>query len=92
MIYKRLIRSNLDWSCIFYDSGCEFSLNKVDVVQFAALRVILGLMRTTPTNIILDLANEPPLTCRRDYLKRRFMVKLFSCDIPIYRNAFEPGL
>ena len=43
----------------------------------------MGLMCSTPTNIILDLANEPPLESRRILLTKKFVTKIFA-----YNNNF----
>ena len=77
-IYKGLIRSHLDWGSILFDKCDRKSKYLLDKIQFAALRNCLGVMRTTPTNIILDLAGEFPLEIRRNLLTKKFLIKISS--------------
>lgn len=77
-IYKGLVRPRLDWGSQIFNVTSKKNLKKLDVIQFAALRTSLGLMRTTPTNILLDMAGEPPLCARRKYLSQKFILKTFS--------------
>ena len=90
-VYKGLICSQLDWACIFTDSCCDTHIKKLDVIQFAALRTVLGVMKTTPTNVLLDLAKEPPLALRRNYLKQRFCMKVLACEDHPLRSSLNEG-
>ena len=51
---------------------------KLDRVQFASIRTSLGLMRTTPTNVLLDLAGESSLEERRIFLSKKYLSKVMS--------------
>ena len=77
-IYKGLIRSRLEWGCQLFNNCSKTLKKKLDVVQYGALRAALGLMCSTPTNVILDLANEPPLESRRIYLTKKFVTKILA--------------
>ena len=74
-IYKGLIRSHLDYGCqaILYTS--KVNLNKLDRVQFQALRLVTGCMRSTPTNALLSESAEMPLHLRRNVLCGKFILK-----------------
>lgn len=58
MVYKVLIRSVLDWGSQISHPLDEKLLLKASRFQYAALRVVSGLMHTTPTNVLLDLNGE----------------------------------
>ena len=54
------------------------TLGILDRVQYEALRVVLGCMRSTPVSILLSEANEPPLGLRRSLLGGRFILRHMS--------------
>lgn len=67
--------------------GCPiFPLNNSSVVyqlkkiQFMALRLCLGLRRTTSTNVLLAESGESSLKLRFTYLTSRYIFKIFSLD------------
>lgn len=77
-VYKGFIRPLLDWGS---QAMCGLKDNvaiTLGRLQYAALRCILGLMCTTPTNNILDLCGEAPLSCRKQFLKKKFIIKNLS--------------
>ena len=51
------------------------TLGILDRVQYEALRVVLGCMRSTPFAILLSEANETPLGLRRSLLGGRFILR-----------------
>lgn len=78
IVYKGLIRAILEWASILYASARQSLLVILDRVQYAAIRIILGFMRSTPIPILLSEAGEPPLTYRRSLLLNRNAVRLVS--------------
>ncbi|XP_032675526.1 uncharacterized protein LOC116846151 [Odontomachus brunneus] len=67
-VYRGLIRSILDYGGLaLYDLPPGRTI-QLDRVQYAALRCVLGFMRTTPTNVLLDQNAEWPLVIRRLFL------------------------
>ena len=44
-------------------------------MQFQALRIALGLMRSTPTNVLLSEAGEVPTSIRRHMICTKFFLK-----------------
>lgn len=75
-VYKGYIRPVLDWGCqVFYPLEPTLYI-KASRLQFAALRVILGMMCSTPTNILLDINSEQPLAARWQYLTEKFLCKV----------------
>ena len=78
LIYKALIRSRLDYGCQAFHSGAKIHLNKLDRIQYQALRTALGAHRSTPIEALLAEAGELPLSLRRDSLTLRFWARVRS--------------
>lgn len=78
MMVYRGIRSVLDWGCqVFHPLGNkEYTI--MCRLQYASLRTAVGLMRTTPTNVILDLCGEYPLGARWRYLQNKYLCRVIS--------------
>lgn len=83
-LYKSLIRSRLDYGSILFDNLTKHQISKLDRIQFRAIRLALGYRASTPTNILLAEANEPPLFLRRQYLAKKYIIKfLLNPNHPI---------
>lgn len=78
IVFRSLTRAILDWGSQVYDEASVSSLLVLDKIQFAALRICLGYISTTPTNVLLHLAGEPTLKTRRAFLIKRFLAKNYS--------------
>lgn len=70
--YCAYIRAKLDYGSVLYRAASHSQLSKLDVLQNACLRLVLGARRTTPVVSLQAEANVPPLSLRRDYLCARF--------------------
>lgn len=57
-IYRGYILSVLDWGGIVLTDVNPATTICLGRIQFAAIRIVLGLMKTTPTNILLDQVAE----------------------------------
>jgi len=77
-IYQALIRSTIDYGSIIYGSASETLLKSIDRIQYRALRICLGAIKTTPVNALLVEANEMPLKLRREKLSLVFWTSLKS--------------
>ncbi|KAK9886682.1 hypothetical protein WA026_017602 [Henosepilachna vigintioctopunctata] len=75
LIYKSMVRSHLDYGSIFIGKCPKTLLYKLDKVQYAAIRSALGLMKSTPVNILLTESGELPLKHRRSFLALKFISK-----------------
>ena len=73
--YLAFIRSKLEYGSLIYSSTSKTNLNKLDVLQNKALRLILGGRNTSPISSLEVLADIPPLEIRRDFLKSQFYLK-----------------
>lgn len=74
-IYKALIRSRLEYRGFLFSNLTLTQRTVLDRIQFRALRWALGCRMSTPTNIILVEAREPPLHLRWLYLSKCFLTK-----------------
>ncbi|XP_043267260.1 uncharacterized protein [Venturia canescens] len=77
-IYKGLIRARLEWAISCSSSASPNYFNSINTVQFAALRIILGCFRSTPTNTLLDLAKEKSMRFRAQLLTARYIARAQS--------------
>lgn len=77
-IYKGFIRSVLDWACQIFHPIDDKLLLKMNRLQYASLRAVLGLMRTTPTNVLLDISGEQPLITRWQFLLDKFLCRIIA--------------
>ncbi|XP_043468115.1 uncharacterized protein LOC122502235 [Leptopilina heterotoma] len=76
--YRGLTRSLLEWASILFANTGRCRLIRLDRVQFSALRIALGCMRTTPIPILLSEAGEPTLEHRRSLLLNRNSIRISS--------------
>lgn len=70
----------MDWGCqLLTDVGPTLA-KILDRLQYAALRIALGVMCTTPTNVILHLSGEGTLNARRRMLTSKYVAKCVACQ------------
>ncbi|XP_023216832.1 uncharacterized protein LOC111619354 [Centruroides sculpturatus] len=67
-IYRALVCSKLDYSCIVYSSVRESTLRMLDPIHHQALRLCTGAFRTSPVQSLYVDAYEPLLSLRREQL------------------------
>ncbi|CAH0558656.1 unnamed protein product [Brassicogethes aeneus] len=77
-IYRALIRSRIDYGLILINYFTLKNESRFNKIQFQALRVCLGAMRSSPTNALQIEACEPPLRFRKHFLTDKFLLKNFS--------------
>ncbi|KAL1446594.1 hypothetical protein WDU94_006599 [Cyamophila willieti] len=83
-IYKTCIRPILDYGSSIYDSASETNLQKIEVVQNLALRLISGALRSSPVVSLRADSGIPPLHMRRKELIANYVSK-------IKENPNNPG-
>ena len=87
-LYRSLIRSKLDYSCVVYGSARSSYLRILDPVQNCALRLCLGAYQTSSSSLCV-LANEPPLYLRRKKRSMKYCLKLSATSQnPAYSAVF----
>lgn len=74
-LYRGLIRSRLDYGCFLYASASTSNFCRIERIQFQAIRIALGALRSTPTNALQVEAGEEPLQIRFVYLGQKFLLK-----------------
>lgn len=75
LFYSAYLRSILDYGAVFYGSSSKSNLKSIDVIQTQAIKICLGLLRSTPNLISLALVGELPLNYRREILAGRIVLK-----------------
>nr|CAI5855984.1 unnamed protein product [Callosobruchus analis] len=90
LFYRAYTRSIIDYGCFLYGSATQSRLLKIDRIQFKALRLALGALRSTPTQALLAECNEPPLYLRRLFLAEKYIIKCkFNNQGEIIRKVSE---
>lgn len=79
ILYKSFIRSIIDYGSFIYLSDRTYLLNKVEKIQFQAIRIALGYRNTTPTNVLIAEASLNFIKDRATQLGNNFFAKIFSC-------------
>ena len=65
-MYRSMMRSTIDYGCIVYGAAAKTSLLKMDRIQYKALRLCIGAIKSSPINAVLIEAGETPLEIRRE--------------------------
>lgn len=68
LFYTSYVRSKIDYGSTLYASAAASQLQKLDPVQNSALRMILGVMRSTPVLSLQAESGMPPLALHRLFL------------------------
>ncbi|XP_074042371.1 uncharacterized protein [Leptinotarsa decemlineata] len=89
LLYRALIRSHLDNGSIFLSRCSKQVTLQLDRLQYQALRIALGLMRSTPINVLLSEGRECPLATRRLWLAHKWVAKLLSYRNPVIHIIME---
>ena len=74
--YVSYIRSKIDYGSVLYGSSAPSNLKKLDCIQNACLRLILGCRKTTPITSLEVEASIPSLCLHREYLDVKLLLKL----------------
>lgn len=77
-MYKTLIRPIFDYGCVLYGNASNTHLKKLDTLHNQSLRMCVGFLRSTPTNVIYAETVEWPLEYRRKFLSDNLLVDLYS--------------
>lgn len=80
MIYKAVIQCHFDFSASLIDTASKTMLESLDKIQFKALRLILGAMKSTPTHILNSESGEMPLHLRRINTTQKFLIRRKSVN------------
>jgi len=86
-LYPSLICSKLDYGTIVYGSARKSYLCMLDQIQNQALRLCLGVFRTSPATSLHVEANETPMELRRRRLASQYSLKICSNLSNPFRNC-----
>lgn len=75
-IYRALLRATLDYGCMVFDIAAKSHLQKLDRMQYRALRLCLGAVNTTPINALLVESSDLPLNLRRTKLSLAYWIRI----------------
>ncbi|XP_071044562.1 uncharacterized protein [Parasteatoda tepidariorum] len=78
--YQALVRPILEYGYPVYCCASQSNLNKLEKVQLSAARIITGLKRSCPSEIVLYEADLQPLNFRRQANLVKYYNKLSSLD------------
>lgn len=75
-VYRATIRSRLDYGSFLLHNLNRNLSTRLDKVQLRAVRACLGYRQSTPINVILAEAREPPLFLRSRYLALNYLSRV----------------
>ncbi len=91
LLYGSLIRSKIDYGAVLYDSAKKLELQKLNTVQNSAIRLITGVMYTSPIPSMHVESNVLPLNLRRITLCLKYFTNLtYRQQLPTYRGTCIP--
>ncbi|XP_031782179.1 uncharacterized protein LOC116416762 [Nasonia vitripennis] len=79
-VYKGLIRSITDYNCFCINIKNPKLREKINKLQYKAIRLALGYRNSTPINVMLAESKEVPITTRTEYLADKLAVKIISIE------------
>ena len=77
-LYCALIRSKVEYAGFLVDSAASYHLKKLDRIQYAAARTMLGALKCTPTNTLEAEAFLMPLKYRRKILLTSYAARVLG--------------
>jgi hypothetical protein len=77
LLYRGLIVSVLEYGSVCFTNMARTHMLGLEMVQYRALQIALGLMGSTPKNCLGVLSGIPPLAERFTYLNFRYLVATF---------------
>jgi hypothetical protein len=77
MLYKSLVRSEMEYCCLIYDKY-HSNIRMLGVIQNRALRISLGNLNSTQIQSLEIISSVEPLQSRFVLLHKRFLVKIKS--------------
>ena len=90
LVYHAIVRSHIDYGLFVLDPFNKVASEKLNRIQYKCLRIILGAMRSTPTNALQVECVDPPLPIRRQYLSDRFVGKMLQLSShPLWSKLSE---
>ena len=95
---RSLIRSKIDFGCFIYSAARKHYLKQIETMENEALRISLGVYRTTPITSLHVEASELPFHLRCTNVGLSFAIRILSdphnpsyyqIRIPTFKNLFN---
>ena len=74
-VYRAIIRSKLDYGCFLYGTASRSSLQLLDSIHNAAIRLCTGAYRSSPVASLYADSGEMSLSLRRDQLLLQYYAR-----------------
>ena len=78
IFYKSFVRSIIDYGSYIYFPNQTTLIDKLEKIQFTAIRLALSYRTSTPTNILLGESKLESLTERTKFLCSNYLNKVYS--------------
>lgn len=89
-VYKAVIRPHFDYSATLISTASKTRLQKLETLQYRALRIILSHFRSTPRQIINYETMELPLFLRRELTAiKYYLSRKQHLHLPIHQHLSE---
>ena len=88
MLYLSLIQSQLNYASFLFNSAQHRTLEILDRVQYAGIRIIIGAMRVTKTAMLEAEALLMPLKFRREFLGLSYLGRTAQLESSITAKIF----
>lgn len=76
-LYKSIVRSHFEYGFFCFAADPKH-LKSLELIQNKCMRLITGAFKSTPIGALQIECKLPPISIRMNYLKERFILKLFS--------------
>lgn len=87
-LYKSYVRSIIDFGSSIYFPKSKKGRQKLEAMQYAAVRIALGYRRSTPVNVLLAESKLSLLKDRAEYLCDCYMAKIMSnSSASVYKSV-----
>ncbi|XP_026470182.1 uncharacterized protein LOC113374239 [Ctenocephalides felis] len=77
-IYKALIRCHLDTISFMSKNLTKRDIDKLNKIQYSAIRISLGALKSSPINTLLAESGELPLESRWEIISKRYLISKVS--------------
>jgi ribonuclease HI len=79
-LFKGIIRNQLEYGCVVYNSITKSYEDMIEVLIRKALRIVNGFTKSTPINAVHGISAESPHAIRREMLSEKYVIKTISND------------
>ena len=93
-LYTALVRPKIEYGSFLFSEASKTNLNKLDRIQYACIRAILGALKSTPTYKLEVEADIMPLNIRRNLLLAQYGCRILHIEghpVQKYVSSFIPS-